>query len=597
MYLFFDTETTGLPDNWNAPTSNFNNWPRMVQLAYLLYDTNGQLVQSKDFIIKPNGYTIPSDSSRIHGISTQKALTDGIEIDIVLADFQTMLNKATHLIAHNMGFDEKIIGAEFYRLKNNDPLVSKSKFCTMKNSSIISYCAIPPIRYGSYKYPKLSELHYKLFKTGFEEAHNAVIDITVTAKCFWELKNKGIITLHNDELSGQIETIKNIESSETSNLRKLIGEHCEANNFKEIPLGAKADALMHLNFKFKQLDIDTNIDEEFTFLLDYWRTNDSNLFNTTVNSLQKEFLNIRTKLIIEEHKSFPFFSDEKIKTIEDGIMQLEVLSVLSKANVKESYRDLVSYLYYYFLSAYKDYLPENNKPKEFHELEKVDYSNVSDVTKKSHENFKKLMNEFSSILSNTRNGNIPESIYDLVNSCNKELTIIKSEIGKEHKLYTESSNEIVYLSTTMLSEWIKSNHNLLTFSVQGMSLGNNLLEVCSATFEAVDKIETTGNGKNGFNKTKASFDSIKQSLQPKSGCYIATMTYGNYNHPQVIHLRKFRDNKLRKTSFGKLFIKVYYAISPTIVALCKDNKLIIKGTRVFLDFFVNRILGKESNKL
>lgn len=193
MYLFFDTETTGLPDNWNAPASNFNNWPRMVQLAYLLYDTNGQLVESKDFIIKPNGYTIPSDSSRIHGISTQKALTDGIEIDIVLADFQTMLSKATHLIAHNMEFDEKVIGAEFYRLKNNDPLVSKSKFCTMKNSSIISYCAIPPIRYGSYKWPKLSELHYKLFGANFEEAHNASIDIQATAKCFFALRKKGII--------------------------------------------------------------------------------------------------------------------------------------------------------------------------------------------------------------------------------------------------------------------------------------------------------------------------------------------------------------------------------------------------------------------
>lgn len=193
MYLFFDTETTGLPDNWNAPASNFNNWPRMVQLAYLLYDTDGQLIESKNFIIKPNGYTIPSDSSRIHGISTQRAMTDGIEIDIVLADFQTMLSKATYLVAHNMEFDEKIIGAEFYRLKNNDPLVSKSKFCTMKSRSIISYCEIPSGRYGSYKWPKLSELHYKLFGTNFEDAHNASIDIQATAKCFFALRKKGII--------------------------------------------------------------------------------------------------------------------------------------------------------------------------------------------------------------------------------------------------------------------------------------------------------------------------------------------------------------------------------------------------------------------
>ena len=193
MYLFLDTETTGLPDNWNAPASNFNNWPRMVQLAYLLYDTNGQLVESENFIIKPNGYTIPSDSSRIHGITTQKAISEGIEIEIALSEFQTMLSKATYLVAHNMEFDEKIIGAEFYRLKNSDPLVSKAKFCTMKNSSIISFCSIASNKYGSYKWPKLSELHYKLFGTNFEDAHNASIDIQVTAKCFFALRKKGII--------------------------------------------------------------------------------------------------------------------------------------------------------------------------------------------------------------------------------------------------------------------------------------------------------------------------------------------------------------------------------------------------------------------
>lgn len=136
---------------------------------------------------------IPSDSSRIHGITTQKAISEGIEIEIALSEFQTMLSKATYLVAHNMEFDEKIIGAEFYRLKNSDPLVSKAKFCTMKNSSIISFCSIASNKYGSCKWPKLSELHYKLFGTNFEDAHNASIDIQVTAKCFFALRKKGII--------------------------------------------------------------------------------------------------------------------------------------------------------------------------------------------------------------------------------------------------------------------------------------------------------------------------------------------------------------------------------------------------------------------
>lgn len=193
MYLFFDTETTGLPNSWSEPASNFNNWPRMVQLAYLLYDLDGQLIEKKNFIIKPEGYSIPMEASRIHGITTQSALRDGVNLTTVLSEFEAMLAKAKHLVAHNMEFDEKIIGAEFHRVKKYDPLVPKSKFCTMKHPSIISYCAIPPIRYGSYKWPKLSELHYKLFGRDFNEAHNASVDIEATARCFFALRNKRII--------------------------------------------------------------------------------------------------------------------------------------------------------------------------------------------------------------------------------------------------------------------------------------------------------------------------------------------------------------------------------------------------------------------
>jgi DNA polymerase III subunit epsilon len=55
MYLFFDTETTGLPNNWKASVTDFNNWPRLVQLAYLHYDNDGNKISEGDFITKPNG--------------------------------------------------------------------------------------------------------------------------------------------------------------------------------------------------------------------------------------------------------------------------------------------------------------------------------------------------------------------------------------------------------------------------------------------------------------------------------------------------------------------------------------------------------------
>jgi len=69
MYLFFDTETTGLPRNWKAPVTDLKNWPRLVQLAFLVYDEKGTQISAGDFIIKPEGFKIPADVSLIHGIS------------------------------------------------------------------------------------------------------------------------------------------------------------------------------------------------------------------------------------------------------------------------------------------------------------------------------------------------------------------------------------------------------------------------------------------------------------------------------------------------------------------------------------------------
>lgn len=193
MYLFFDTETTGLPRNWKAPVSDLNNWPRLVQIAWLLYDRDGRQISGNDCIIQPDGFTIPPDATRIHGISTEHALREGVSLTDVLNDFHNLVSQADYLVGHNISFDEKIVGAEFLRKNMANSLATKNKICTMEKST--NYCKLEG-PYG-YKWPKLSELHYKLFKKGFEEAHNAAVDINATAKCFWELKRIGVIPLTN----------------------------------------------------------------------------------------------------------------------------------------------------------------------------------------------------------------------------------------------------------------------------------------------------------------------------------------------------------------------------------------------------------------
>lgn len=189
MYLFFDTETTGLPRNWKAPVSDLNNWPRLVQLAWLYYDKDGNKLSGNNFIIKPEGFSIPSDAARIHGISNERAMREGAVLQSVLNEFQTLISQSSHLVAHNMSFDEKIVGAEFLRKNMTNAISAKNRICTMEKST--NFCKLDG-PYG-YKWPKLSELHYKLFGTGFEEAHNAAVDINATAKCFFQLKKIGVL--------------------------------------------------------------------------------------------------------------------------------------------------------------------------------------------------------------------------------------------------------------------------------------------------------------------------------------------------------------------------------------------------------------------
>ena len=189
-YLFFDTETTGLPRNWQSSASDLENWPRLVQIAWVLYE-NGVEASSRDFIIKPEGFSIPIDASNIHGITTERAEREGASLQLVLNEFQDLVARADFLVAHNISFDEKIVGAEFLRKNMPNDLVSKKTICTKEIST--NFCAIPSVHGRSgYKCPKLSELHLKLFGAELVDFHNALADVNAVVKCFWELKKRGI---------------------------------------------------------------------------------------------------------------------------------------------------------------------------------------------------------------------------------------------------------------------------------------------------------------------------------------------------------------------------------------------------------------------
>ncbi len=219
MFLIFDTETTGLPRNWNAPLTDSDNWPRCIQIAWQLHDAMGNMIEHEDYLIQPEGFNIPFDAEKIHGISTELAQKEGIPLAEMMQKFSAVLEKTKFLVGQNVGFDLNIMGAEFLRLNQvnvlpNFPVLDT---CTETTAQL---CQIPGGRYGKFKLPTLSELHAFLFDTSFAEAHNATADVEATTRCFFELVRRQIFTA--EELDVQPDYFENF-SEENPKEIELIG--------------------------------------------------------------------------------------------------------------------------------------------------------------------------------------------------------------------------------------------------------------------------------------------------------------------------------------------------------------------------------------
>lgn len=188
-YIFFDTETTGVPRNYKAPYTDTNNWPRIVQISWLVVSKDKAIIRQEDHIIKPEGFIIPTASSNIHGITQERAIREGKSLKTVMDKFCEDLSNAKFVVGHNVSFDINVSACECFRLQKQYPFTGKQILCTMQSST--NFCRIPG-PYG-YKWPKLDELHMKLFGRHFNDAHNSLADIKATFDCFWKMREIGII--------------------------------------------------------------------------------------------------------------------------------------------------------------------------------------------------------------------------------------------------------------------------------------------------------------------------------------------------------------------------------------------------------------------
>jgi len=201
--LILDTETTGLPIKRIAKISDYNNWPYIVQISWLICDIETATIESvKDYIVKlDEGMTIPEESTKIHGITNEKMRAEGRDIKEVLEIFINDFNAATFIVAHNLNFDKTIIRVELHR--NNSPNVFADKrnieFCTMEYGDPICNLTRVSKWNGQIKPkpPKLIELYELMFSEKPNNLHNSLIDVLVCFRCFYKMiTNEDIYALN-----------------------------------------------------------------------------------------------------------------------------------------------------------------------------------------------------------------------------------------------------------------------------------------------------------------------------------------------------------------------------------------------------------------
>lgn len=196
--LFFDTETTGLPPKGGNYSTHFKEFPYIVEIAWQLVNEKGDTLIKESHIIRPDGYEIPEETSEIHGITTERAIEEGHDIKSVLRHFMVDCDLADNIVAHNIYFDTSMIKANLLKLGvpqevGKNSLHKDKRIDTMRKKEIIQYveARYEDGRVG--KWPRLEELHFKLFGESFEDQHNAAADVEALKRCYYGLQKLNIL--------------------------------------------------------------------------------------------------------------------------------------------------------------------------------------------------------------------------------------------------------------------------------------------------------------------------------------------------------------------------------------------------------------------
>lgn len=170
MYLFIDTETTGIH---NA---------KIVELAALLTDEHGKEMSSMNVLIN-NNVEIPAQVTDIHGITTEMCEDYGIHLNNALDMFVALHDKAKLVIAHNAQFDIRMIKEAL----NKRMFTWNPSYCTMLKS--VNVCKLPKANgHAGWKYPKLAEALEIVCGEKPMTSHRAMADVVSCKKIYFKLR-------------------------------------------------------------------------------------------------------------------------------------------------------------------------------------------------------------------------------------------------------------------------------------------------------------------------------------------------------------------------------------------------------------------------
>lgn len=194
--IIYDTETTGLPD-WKEPSESPQQ-PHLVEIAAPLFDGTTE-VDRFHAIIRPDGWDIPEEVAKIHGITMERAMDEGIPEAEAIWRFLCLHERADMRVAHNESFDARILRIALKRYGNGsaaghlwtqeqrdafaDQFKAAPAYCTMRNTHAIAKAAGVSMKWPA----TMQEAHKHFLGQTFDGAHGALADAEACARVYFAL--------------------------------------------------------------------------------------------------------------------------------------------------------------------------------------------------------------------------------------------------------------------------------------------------------------------------------------------------------------------------------------------------------------------------